>query len=132
MLNLLFQRKLSSLISSVFQAQIFSDGFIHCDPHPANVLWRNTANGNVELVLLDHGLYKEIDDEFRINYASLWKSLLMADIDRIKKSCLSLGIDEMVRMVSKILRCFLFSFIILMAPFSVSTSQCNAYVKTIR
>ena len=25
------------------------------------------------LVLLDHGLYKELDDEFRLNYCRLWK-----------------------------------------------------------
>ncbi len=94
---LFLYRKLSSLISSVFQAQIFSDGFVHCDPHPANVLWRRKSKGDLELVLLDHGLYKQIDDKFRINYASLWKALLMADIWQIKKSCSDLGIDEMVR-----------------------------------
>lgn len=70
---------------------------MHCDPHPANVMWRKTKNGDVELVLLDHGLYKQIDDDFRINYAHLWKALLMADIGQIKKSCSSLGIEEMVR-----------------------------------
>lgn len=70
------RRKLSSLISSVFQAQIFSNGFVHCDPHPANVLWQKIKDGNVQLVLLDHGLYKQIDDDFRFNYASLWKALV--------------------------------------------------------
>ncbi len=60
-------------------------------------MWRKTKNGDVELVLLDHGLYKQIDDDFRINYAHLWKALLMADIGQIKKSCSSLGIEEMVR-----------------------------------
>ena len=100
--NLLFHHcncnnsDLSSLISSVFQAQIFEKGFIHCDPHPANVLWRKTKNGKPQLILLDHGLYKQIDDDFRINYAHLWKGLLMADIDTIKKACSSMGINEIV------------------------------------
>jgi aarF domain-containing kinase len=90
---------LSSLISSVFQAQIFESGFIHCDPHPENVLWRKTANGKPQLVLLDHGLYKQIDDEFRINYARLWKGLLIADIDQIKDSCTKMGIKDMVSFI---------------------------------
>jgi aarF domain-containing kinase len=64
--------------------------------HPANVLWRKSQNGKPQLILLDHGLYKQIDDDFRLNYATLWKSLLMADIDKIKTSCSRLGIDEMV------------------------------------
>ena len=100
MYSLDLRRKLSSLISSVFQAQIFTDGFVHCDPHPANVMWRKTKNGDVKLILLDHGLYKQIDDDFRINYASLWKALLMADIGQIQKSCSNLGIEEMVRPIN--------------------------------
>lgn len=26
-----------------------------------------------QLVLLDHGLYKELDDDFRLDYCRLWK-----------------------------------------------------------
>ena len=33
-------------------------GFIHCDPHPGNVLVRPGKDGRAEIVLLDHGLYK--------------------------------------------------------------------------
>ena len=36
---------------------IFAHGFVHCDPHPGNVLIRKDGNGRVEVVLLDHGLY---------------------------------------------------------------------------
>mmetsp|Transcript_2372 Transcript_2372/g.3389 ORF Transcript_2372/g.3389 Transcript_2372/m.3389 type:complete len:678 (-) Transcript_2372:1160-3193(-) len=97
------KRNLAVLISSVFQAQIFDDGFIHCDPHPANVLWRKSNNGEPVLVLLDHGLYKQIDDSFRMNYAKLWNALLVANIDDIKKSCSTLGIDEMYPLLSAML-----------------------------
>ena len=27
----------------------------------------------VQLVLLDHGLYREMDEEFRVNYCAMWK-----------------------------------------------------------
>eukprot|EP00979_Chaetoceros_neogracilis_P003487 scaffold602_cov227-Chaetoceros_neogracile.AAC.9 len=96
------KKDLALLISSVFQAQIFQSGFIHCDPHPANVFWRS-KNGKPELILFDHGLYKQIDDEFRMTYAKLWKSLLMADIEGIKSSCLSLGVKEMYPLLSSML-----------------------------
>jgi len=36
---------------------IFLRGFIHCDPHPGNVLVRAGEAGKAEIVLLDHGLY---------------------------------------------------------------------------
>jgi aarF domain-containing kinase len=83
------------LISSVFNAQVFLEGFVHCDPHPANVLIRE-KNGKPQMVLLDHGLYKQLDDDFRIRYALLWRSLMMADVQAIKEACRSLGVDEMV------------------------------------
>lgn len=43
---------------------IFQCGFVHCDPHPGNILVRcpgardgeGTGDG-VQIVLLDHGLY---------------------------------------------------------------------------
>lgn len=68
---------------------------MHCDPHPANVLIRE-KNGKPQMVLLDHGLYKQLDDDFRIRYALLWRSLMMADVRAIKEACSSLGVDEMV------------------------------------
>mmetsp|Transcript_24075 Transcript_24075/g.29649 ORF Transcript_24075/g.29649 Transcript_24075/m.29649 type:complete len:661 (+) Transcript_24075:141-2123(+) len=94
---------LSTLVSKVFQAQIFQSGFIHCDPHPANVFWRKTEKGKPELVLFDHGLYKQIDNNFRLNYANLWRSLLVADIEKIKESCHFLGIDDMYPLLSAML-----------------------------
>ncbi len=47
-------------------------------------------------MLLDHGLYKQLDDDFRIQYARLWRNLMMADVKGIKESCRALGVDEMV------------------------------------
>lgn len=32
---------------------------------------------NLYFICVDHGLYKEIDDKFRIKYAELWKSLML-------------------------------------------------------
>lgn len=92
----LHKRDVARLISSVFSSQVFGSGFCHCDPHPANVLIRPDARhpGKPQMVLIDHGLYKDIDDDFRINYAHLYQSLMMADVEGIKDACAKLGIDR--------------------------------------
>ena len=90
------RRDVAHLISSVFASQVFSldDGFVHCDPHPANVLVRKASNGKPELVLVDHGLYRPLDRDFQLNYAALWKALLLADLEGIRESCASLGVQQ--------------------------------------
>lgn len=94
---------IAKLISSVFNSQVFLSSFVHCDPHPANVLIRASKDGKPEVVLVDHGLYKEIDDSFRLRYASLWKSLMLADLKGIETSCKSLGVEEMYSLLAAIL-----------------------------
>jgi aarF domain-containing kinase len=76
------RRAVAKLISSVFNAQIFETGFVHCDPHEANVLLRDhpTKKGQPQIVLVDHGLYKKLDENFQESYARLWKGIVMADI----------------------------------------------------
>lgn len=37
---------------------IFVNGFVHCDPHPGNILVRRSPKHEVEIVFLDHGLYQ--------------------------------------------------------------------------
>jgi aarF domain-containing kinase len=80
-------KDLSRLIATTFNEMIFSWGFVHCDPHAANLLVRKNSSGDMQLVLLDHGLYKTYSDEFRIEYARLWRALILADEQLIKESC---------------------------------------------
>jgi aarF domain-containing kinase len=89
----LYKKDIARLISSVFSSQVFGSGFCHCDPHPANVLLR-AVKGKPQMVLVDHGLYKDIDDEFRVNYACLYQSLMLADVEGIKAACGKLGLDQ--------------------------------------
>lgn len=46
------------------------------------------------LVLLDHGLYKELPNELRIDYASLWKALVLKDMAGVKYYCQKLNAGE--------------------------------------
>lgn len=36
-----------------------------------------------ELILLDHGLYREMTDDFRMDYCNLWKSVVTMDEPQI-------------------------------------------------
>lgn len=43
----------------MYSEMVFVHGFVHCDPHPGNVLVRKRPDtGKAEIVLLDHGLYQ--------------------------------------------------------------------------
>ncbi|KAK3092968.1 hypothetical protein FSP39_009499 [Pinctada imbricata] len=71
-------------LGKLYSEMIFVQGYVHCDPHPGNVLVRKTGHGT-EIVLLDHGLYQTLTDDFRVNYSQLWLSLINSDLDGIKK-----------------------------------------------
>jgi aarF domain-containing kinase len=79
---------------------IFQQGFVHCDPHPGNIFIRPRPSFwykfpflahmipglfNFEIVLLDHGLYRTLTDEFRLDYAKLWNALIKSDEPDIEK-----------------------------------------------
>lgn len=78
----------------LFSAQIFSWGWVHCDPHPGNVIIRPHPDRPryPQLVLLDHGLYVRLSDEFRRQYATLWKGLMTVDVGVIKSVASEWGI----------------------------------------
>lgn len=61
------------LLSETFCALIFDGGFVHCDPHPGNVLVRPRPDrpSEPQLVLLDHGLYRELPRHFVLLYAQV-------------------------------------------------------------
>ncbi|CAL5366308.1 unnamed protein product [Camellia sinensis] len=104
----------TKLVSQVFAEMMFKHGFVHCDPHAANLLVRplpqgkrsilgeafvhidisNRGKRKPQLVLLDHGLYKELDFPTRTNYAALWKALIFSDARGIKENCVKLGAGE--------------------------------------
>ena len=46
------------------------------------------------MILLDHGLYKELDFQTRTNYAALWKAFVFADANAIKEYSAKLGAGE--------------------------------------
>lgn len=76
----------ATLLAKTFAAMIFKWGDVHADPHAANVFVRQTPKEELlpgsptwQLVLLDHGLYRQLDDELRLRYAELWKHLVFGN-----------------------------------------------------
>ncbi|KAF9927935.1 hypothetical protein FBU30_002773 [Linnemannia zychae] len=88
--------EVSKEMARTFSQMIYKDGFLHCDPHPGNVMIRPTPVGspshrNFEIILLDHGLYRELSPEFRLDYARLWTAIIASDEEAIKRHALALG-----------------------------------------
>ena len=90
----------SRLLSETFCALIFRAHFVHCDPHPGNILVRVRpparpgARPQPQLVLLDHGLYRELPPRFVHLYAELWRAIVVGDADGIREVSISLGVGE--------------------------------------
>lgn len=79
------------LLTSVLEAfgdMIFTHGFVHSDPHPANLLVRPNKNPRnkkpYQVVLLDFGLCARETDHFRLTYGLFFKSVLMNDRDTLR------------------------------------------------
>ncbi|KAG0421252.1 hypothetical protein HPB47_002862 [Ixodes persulcatus] len=82
----------SDRLGQLYSEMIFVQGYVHCDPHPGNLLVRNSPKG-ASLVLLDHGLYTELTDQFRLQYANLWLALIRTDLEALRHWSSRLGIS---------------------------------------
>ncbi|KAM9091031.1 aarF domain-containing protein kinase 1 isoform 2-T6 [Megaptera novaeangliae] len=88
--------EISRHLGKMYSEMIFVNGFVHCDPHPGNVLVRKCpGTGKAEIVLLDHGLYQVLTEEFRLDYCHLWQSLIWTDMKSVKKYSQRLGAGDL-------------------------------------
>jgi len=85
----------SRKIGQMYSKMIFDDGYVHCDPHPGNVLVRKNTGGSTEIVLLDHGLYTQLNNQFRYDYADFWSAIINTDVEAIKSSAEKLGVGQL-------------------------------------
>ncbi|KAI9321246.1 ABC1 family-domain-containing protein [Dichotomocladium elegans] len=72
-------RKAMNTTIEAFSSQIFRSGFVHDD---------------VQVVIIDHGLYIRESEKFRLEYCSLWEALFMLDMDTVAKLCKGWGIED--------------------------------------
>ncbi|KAJ8930748.1 hypothetical protein NQ314_016420 [Rhamnusium bicolor] len=79
--------------SQLYSRMIFIHGFVHSDPHPGNILVKNNERGHCDIILLDHGLYATLEDDFRVEYANFWLSILNRDREAMRCHSKKLGIE---------------------------------------
>ncbi|KAB1211359.1 putative aarF domain-containing protein kinase 1 [Morella rubra] len=77
--------KVANALVEVFAEMIFIHGFVHGDPHPGNILVSPEGRKGFSLVILDHGIYKQLDEGFRLDYCELWKALILLDPNKIQE-----------------------------------------------
>lgn len=81
----------STALSKTFNEMVFGDDApLHCDPHGGNLALRlkdpaKRRADNFEIILYDHGLYRDIPQDLRASYAKLWLAVLDADVSRMKR-----------------------------------------------
>ena len=81
--------EVSAALARIFNEMIFGDGApLHCDPHGGNLAVRkNNARRkpNFDIILYDHGLYRDIPKQLRRDYAKLWLAVIDSDEPRMKE-----------------------------------------------
>jgi len=81
--------EVSAALAHIFNEMIFGDDApLHCDPHGGNLAIRKNPNRrkpNFDIILYDHGLYRDIPRELRRNYAKLWLAVINADEPNMRK-----------------------------------------------
>ncbi|KAL1348545.1 hypothetical protein AAHE18_07G086700 [Arachis hypogaea] len=74
--------KVAKSLIELFAEMIFVHGYIHGDPHPGNILVSPEGSNGFSLVLLDHAVYRELDEEFRKDFCQLWEALILKDLNK--------------------------------------------------
>lgn len=82
--------EVSAALARIFNEMIFgTNAPLHCDPHGGNIAIRHNPSrpgkGNFDVILYDHGLYRDIPMSLRRAYAKLWLAVLDADEPRMRK-----------------------------------------------
>lgn len=85
--------EVSATLARIFNEMIFGEGApLHCDPHGGNIAIRKNdsrrysrRDANFDIILYDHGLYRDIPLDLRRSYAKMWLAVIDGDIDRMKK-----------------------------------------------
>lgn len=97
-------RQVAASACALFGELMMVHGFVHADPHSGNVLVRPRLDGNnnkttsptgeFDIVLLDHGMYRRLDEQFRSNYCNLWAGLVTGDDGRALEGVRGLGLSD--------------------------------------
>ncbi|KAI0440451.1 ABC1-domain-containing protein [Xylaria telfairii] len=82
--------EVSATLAHIFNEMIFGKNApLHCDPHGGNIAIRKTekrrAGKNFEIVIYDHGLYRDIPEHLQRSYAKMWLAVIDGDMEGMKQ-----------------------------------------------
>ncbi|RYO83108.1 hypothetical protein DL766_004442 [Monosporascus sp. MC13-8B] len=83
--------EVSAALARIFNEMIFGKNApLHCDPHGGNIAIRKTTRRrpgghNFEVILYDHGLYRDIPESLRRSYAKMWLAVIDGDMKAMQK-----------------------------------------------
>lgn len=85
--------ELSNCFAHIFNNMVFTPNVgLHCDPHGGNIAIRPVsvsagpwAKRNFEVILYDHGLYRDVPTDLRRSYAHFWLALIDKDEPAMRK-----------------------------------------------
>lgn len=83
--------EVSATLAHIFNEMIFGrNAPLHCDPHGGNIAIRKTSKRrrggkNFEIILYDHGLYRDIPEHLQRSYAKMWLAVIDGDMEGMKQ-----------------------------------------------
>ncbi|KAI0543536.1 ABC1 family-domain-containing protein [Xylaria curta] len=82
--------EVSATLAHIFNEMIFGKNApLHCDPHGGNIAIRKTdkkrGGKNFEIIIYDHGLYRDIPEHLQRSYAKMWLAVIDGDMDAMKQ-----------------------------------------------
>ena len=116
-------REAAEALADTFARTLLCHGFVHGDPHPGNMLVRRQSEdgrsaktkarrgvkssdrksrlrgAGVQIVLLDHGLYTELDEPARRRMCRLWHAVAMRDPSKVRETSEEMGVPPSLRWV---------------------------------
>jgi len=99
----------ASNVTRIFGEMVFCHGFVHCDPHPGNMLVvprhepaataaRGRGKNEFDVVVLDHGLYREISPAMRRGYCEMWEAMILQDSAMLQRVATDMGVGQYAKL----------------------------------
>ncbi|KAI1370163.1 ABC1-domain-containing protein [Hypoxylon crocopeplum] len=83
--------EVSATLARVFNEMIFGkNASLHCDPHGGNLAIRKSSRrrpggANFEIIIYDHGLYRDIPESLQRSYAKMWLAVIDGNMPAMRR-----------------------------------------------
>ncbi|KAI1093123.1 ABC1-domain-containing protein [Rostrohypoxylon terebratum] len=89
--NRIDRDEVSATLARIFNEMIFGkNASLHCDPHGGNLAIRKATRrrkggANFEIIIYDHGLYRDIPESLQRSYAKMWLAIIDGDMTAMRR-----------------------------------------------